>query len=52
VSSPTPEQREYAELLIAKATRDARAAHALAEAEVLAASAAALPWAAGAVASI
>ncbi len=34
VSSPSPEQREYAALLIAKASADQQAAHALARAQV------------------
>jgi HEPN domain-containing protein len=36
VSSPSPEQREYAALLITKATSDRQAAHALAQAAVAA----------------
>jgi HEPN domain-containing protein len=36
VSSPSPEQREYAALLVAKATGDQEAAHALARAGVVA----------------
>jgi HEPN domain-containing protein len=34
VSSPSPEQRDYAALLIAKATADRQAVHVLAEADV------------------
>jgi HEPN domain-containing protein len=34
VSSPSPDQRDYAALLIAKATADRHAAHVLAEANV------------------
>lgn len=34
MSSPSPDQREYAALLIAKATADRHAAHVLAEADV------------------